>query len=157
MLILCNYNVWRRKRRRRAAHHSMNPFHCVSLFCIVLEYRSLFAYITDIDNMESEESRPGSSASNSSSSSVGSGENGVSVSRSRSKSVDSSSSSSRDNSPDPEHNALKRPQSPDNDSRPMSRISNQSDDVSAGGAVLSDLPSDTRILDVECSLFSCGI
>lgn len=94
--------------------------------------------------MDSEESRPGSSASNSSSSSAESNENiengSVSSShKSRSKSVNSNSSSassSRDNSPESQSAVLKELQSPVHDyeqdtqnsqSRSMSRGSNRSD------------------------------
>lgn len=94
--------------------------------------------------MDSEESRPGSSASNSSSSSAESNENiengsQSSSHKSRSKSVNSNSSSassSRDNSPESQSAVLKEPQSPVQDyeqdtqnsqSRSMSRGSNRSD------------------------------
>lgn len=84
--------------------------------------------------MDSDESRPGSSASNSTSSSIESNENvengSISSSRkSRSKSVNSNSSSSRDNSPESQNATLKRPHSPIQDSRSVSRTSNQSDEV----------------------------
>lgn len=94
--------------------------------------------------MDSEESRPGSSASNSSSTSAESNENvengSVSSSRkSRSKSINSNSSSassSRNHSPESQNGMLKEPQFPvqdfdqdnqDSQSRSMSRASNRSD------------------------------